>query len=216
MPDIAIGPIYPSRDNAESILNLRNDDYQKSGIDSKLAFEMANSKSPNHLKRQIDALQRYPERYLGAVALKNGDLVGFSSIGEWTAKDRLPFSRGIIEKYILFMTVNFVGSRTMDEPFGIHELVVSGEVEERREIIKELIQQAVSVAESRKVYTAQCDDQALDVLWQKGFELTGNSANLHNGRRQLCVKSSYKSNVLSEIRKEVSRILDTRFMQGRG
>ena len=187
-PEFDIYHIYPSVENAKAVIDLRYSDLRRAGLSFKRAEELANSENEHHVERQVKNLEEYPERYLGAVALGNGDWVGYSNVSEWTAEDQLPFCDSV-ERFARKAMIKCMGNRLIGKPLGIHELVVVDDVSARKEILDELFNRAIEVAESSEIYTAQYDDEIiLRSLYENGFKSTGKYCDLPNGFRELYIR----------------------------
>ena len=191
MPEFIINHIDPSTENASVIVKLKSNELKRNGIPLSRVNEIANPNDKSHIENQLKRLQDYPERYLGAIALNSGDLVGYSNTSEWTARDQFPFSHGV-ERFALAAMINFLGNRLQGEPLGIHELVIGGEENERNKIVDVLLNRAIEVAESREIRIAQCNDKTIfPSLGEYGFESTKKHAAFPDGLKLLCVRPPY-------------------------
>lgn len=172
-PGFYLYPIESSAENAEAIINLRYDDLRRAGLSAENAEEIANPDNESHVERQVKELDEYPRRYLGATAIKSGDLVAFSKTREWSNNDIKPFLRserilGAIGLW-LFKSLNWFTREpdVVEHPIYIEELVVAGDVSERKDIIDALVDRAIEIADFDEAYVAIYKDRNIIKSLQK-------------------------------------------------
>jgi hypothetical protein len=186
--------LYDMSENVKDILALVRNDLGRAGLTGCQIDKIADCNNQKCVEKQQSKLQDPRVRYIGAYALKNDSLVGFSRIGEWLGRDQLPYSSGFEYISTVFSLSLFEGKLT-GEPLGIHELVVDdidGDEQGRRKVIDMLLDKAIEIAESREVRLTHYDDSAvLASMSERGFEKTKKYHGTETGLRQLFVRPPY-------------------------
>jgi len=187
IPEFYLNHISASAENAGDIIRLRYKDLLRAGLSPSEAKLVADPDNENHVERQIYLLDEFPERYLGAIALKSDRMVGYSNISEWTLSDQLPFC-GFVEQLAMRAMIKCGYNRSLEHPLGIQELVVD-KVHGRKEIIDVLVDRAIQIAETSEIRTAQYDDRTVfSSLQDNSFVPTKGRKDLPNGLRRLYIR----------------------------
>lgn len=185
--ELYINHINPSPQNAKDVIDLRYRDMRRAGLPESRAIRLANSKDKGQVEQQIISLENYPERYLGAIAISSGNLIGYSNTSEMIINDMLPYCN-IIEKFALKSLIKFTGNRINGRPHLIHELVVD-DTPNRLGVLELLIDRAIECAESSEIYTAAYRDRTLlYALELKRFQLTSKRKINPDGPKKLFVR----------------------------
>lgn len=189
-----LGHISDTSENTQDMVRLVRHDLGRAGMSRSHIDKIANCNSDVCVEIQRNKLQCHRTRCIGAYALKTGNLVGFSRVGEWLASDQLPYSQGI--DYLTSITSLAMSKGILSgEPYGIHELVVD-DIEDdengRKKVINMLLAKAIEIAESREVRLIHYNDRAaLDSIKDHGFEKTKRYHGTDTGLRQLFIRPPY-------------------------
>jgi hypothetical protein len=189
-----LGHISDDPENLRDMLLLTRQDLNRAGMAQCHIDKIANCEDNACIEIQRNKLLDRQTRCIGAFALKIGNLVGFSRIGEWLASDQLPYSQGI--DYLTSITSLVISKGILSgEPYGIHELVVDDIADDkngRKKVIDMLLVKAIEIAESREVRLIHYNDRVvLDSINDHGFEKTKRYHGTDTGLRQLFIRPPY-------------------------
>jgi hypothetical protein len=191
MSKYRIDHINPSEENAQIITELRHIDLRNAGMSRYDANEFADPLNDSHVECQFERLRDYPERYIGATAIRCSELVGFCEIYEWKAADQLRYSRGI-ERLAMLAIANFGDDQLRGKPIGIHEMAVDGDIDDRYDIVSRLLDEAISIAGSHEVRIAKYKNDTFEPpLLRRGFESTGKYGIVNGVNQQLYSRPPY-------------------------
>lgn len=179
-------------DAAKAIIDLRYDDLRSSGIESRQAKDFADSDYVEHVDKQLSELFRPKGCMLGVFAVRDcvglnpEKLVGFADIHEWTRQDRNMFISGP-EKLYNGIYIN-AGMNSYDPvKYGIHEILVDQESQDRQGVAKMLLDKALQLAESCEMYAvlSSSDVDVVTAVLKSSFAPTGENAMINKTNKLL-------------------------------
>ncbi|HET6747187.1 MAG TPA: hypothetical protein VFH06_03720, partial [Candidatus Saccharimonadales bacterium] len=122
-----IGRILPTRKNAEAMLAFTGEDLARAKVPPAEIWRVADPENTPLVDAQQQRLKRHPERYLGAIAGRQGlggTVEGFIKYNEWRIADQLPFENE--EEAAKLEAVRAAGEHGLrGKPLGIFALHAS-------------------------------------------------------------------------------------------
>ena len=175
---LRVDSIAATLDNARKIQKFTLQDLLRMGMPRELAVTYADSVNPQLVEQQRLNLDEYPGRYLGATAIRGGEILGFTKLNTWRASDEVGASSGL--RKLEYRVRAKMGNRMPEMTLGIFALIADNTLDQgfRQMILAKLVDRAVERADTTLTGAALriCltpDDPAINILERVGFEPTG-------------------------------------------